>query len=204
MGTIRALAQAERAEFADLLDGLTPQQWGSPSLCDGWSVQDVVTHTISYLRQGRTRLLINMLRARWDVDRLNSRVLDDYADKTPEQLTKLMREGIEPSGAGALYGGRVALIECLIHQQDIRRPLGKLRTIPQERLGVSLNYARMSPVIGGAHRTRGVRLVATDMKWSAGKGPEVHGSAESLLMAMTGRAAKIPGELSGEGIGRLQ
>lgn len=204
VATIRALAQAERAEFADLLDGLTPQQWGSPSLCDGWSVQDVVTHTISYLRQSRTRLLINMARMRWDIDRLNSRLLNDNAGTTPEQLTKLMREGIETSGAGALYRGRVALIECLIHQQDIRRPLGKLRAIPEARLRVSLNYARMSPVIAGARRTRGVRLVATDMKWSAGTGPEVYGSAESLLMAMTGRAAKIPGELSGEGIGCLR
>ncbi|MGB0970771.1 MAG: hypothetical protein ACPGVG_07395, partial [Mycobacterium sp.] len=158
----------------------------------------------SYLRQSRTRLLINMVRMRWDIDRLNSRLLDDYADQTPGQLIKLMRDGIEPSGAGALYGGRVALIECLIHQQDIRRPLGELRTIPEESLRVSLNYARMSPVIGGARRTRGVRLVATDIQWSSGQGPEVRGPAESLLMAMTGRAAKIPGELSGEGVALLR
>jgi hypothetical protein len=115
----------------------------------------------------------------------------------PEQLIKLMREGVEPAGAGALYLGRVALIECLIHQQDIRRPLGKLRTIPEERLRASLNYARISPMIAGARRTRGLRLVATNMSWSAGRGPEVRGSAKSLSMAMKGRAAKVFSELSG-------
>jgi uncharacterized protein (TIGR03083 family) len=203
MTTVRSLAHAERAEFADLLDGLTSQQWGAPSLCDGWSVQNVVTHTIAYLQQSRIRLLSNMIRSRWNIDQINARGLHDYADVAPEQLIKLMREGIEPSGAGALYGGRVALIECLIHQQDIRRPLGKLRTIPEERLRVSLNYARISPVIAGARRTRGLRLVATNMNWSAGRGPEVRGSAESLLMAMTGRAAKVSNELSGDGMALL-
>jgi uncharacterized protein (TIGR03083 family) len=203
MTTVQSLAHAERAEFADLLDGLTSQQWSAPSLCDGWSVQNVVAHTIAYLQQSRTRLLSNMIRSRWNIDQLNARGLHDYADVAPEQLIKLMREGVEPAGAGALYGGRVALIECLIHQQDIRRPLGKLRTIPEERLRVSLNYARISPVIAGARRTRGLRLVATNMTWSAGRGPEVRGSAESLLMAMTGRAAKVSGDLSGDGMALL-
>lgn len=203
MTTVRVLAHAERAEFADLLDGLTSQQWDAPSLCDGWSVQNVVCHTLAYLGQSRAGLLRNLVRSRWSIDRLNARELDDYPDAAPKQLVKLMREGVDPSGAGALYGGRVALIECLIHQQDIRRPLEKLRAIPEERLRVSLNYARISPVIAGASRTRGLRLVATDMNWSAGHGPEVRGSAESLLMAMTGRAAKVSGELSGDGTALL-
>jgi hypothetical protein len=50
MTTVQSLAHAERAEFADLLDGLTLQQWGAPSLCDGWSVQNVVAHTVAYLQ----------------------------------------------------------------------------------------------------------------------------------------------------------
>ena len=74
----------------------------------------------------------------------------------------------------------------------------------EERLGVSLSCARVSAVIGGAGRTRGVRLVVTDMKWSAGSGPDVRGSAQSLLVVMAGRAAKFADELSGEGIGVLR
>lgn len=204
MTTVQALARAERAEFVELLNGLTSKQWSAPSLCDGWSVQNVVAHTIAYLRQSRAGLLRNMIRSRCNIDRLNARGLDDYAGAAPEQLIELMREGIEPTGAGALYGGRVALIECLIHQQDVRRPLGKPRTIPEERLRVSLNYARISPVIAGARRTRGLRLVATDMTWSAGHGPEVRGPADALLMGMTGRAAAVSGELSGDGAALLR
>jgi uncharacterized protein (TIGR03083 family) len=200
---VRTLAQREREQFADLLEGLTPQEWHLPSLCDGWTVRDVAIHTIAYLAQSRARLLINMIRARGDVDRLNANGLRQHAELPPARLVELMRRGAEPSGAAALYGGRVALIECVIHQQDIRRPLARPRSTPEEPLRVSLNYARISPVIGGARRTRGIRLVATDMDWAAGRGPEVRGSAESLLLAMTGRARHAD-ELDGEGVTLLR
>lgn len=203
MATIRMLARQERAEFADFLDTLTPQQWDVPSLCEGWTVQDVVTHTIAYLDQTRRHLFFEMLRHRWNVDRLNASALDRSATQPPGQTVAQMRRGAEPSGAGALYSGRVALIECLIHHQDIRRPLGCFRAVPHDRLRVSLNFARMSPVIGGARRTRGVRLVATDMDWAAGRGPDVRGTGEALLLAMTGRFETVAGELAGPGAAYL-
>ena len=200
----RVLARAERSDFADLLDELTPCQWTSPSLCDGWSVRDVAAHTIAYLAQSRARMALNMVRSGLSVDRLNARALRNYNGTPPERLANLMRVGAEPSGAGALYGGRVALIECLIHQQDVRRALREPRTIPAERLRVSLDFARISPVIAGGRRTRGVRLVATDMHWSAGSGPEVRGTAESLLMAMAGQIRAIANDLSGDGMAILE
>jgi len=198
------LARAERTDFADLLDELTPRQWTSPSLCDGWSVRDVAAHTVAYLGQSRAQLVLNMIRSGWNVDRLNVRGVRDYVGTPPAALAKLVRAGAEPSGAGALYGGRVALIECLIHQQDVRRAVGKLRVIPEARLQVSLDYARISPVLAGAYRTRGVRLVATDISWVAGRGPDVRGPAETLLLAMTGRIANVHDELRGDGVAVLE
>lgn len=49
---------------------------------------------------------------------------------------------------------------------------------------------------------RGVRLVATDLRFSAGIGPEVRGAAEALLMTMAGRRGVV-GELSGPGQAKL-
>ena len=69
---------------------------------------------------------------------------------------------------------------------------------------MSLDFARISPAIRGARRTRGVRLVATDMHWSAGMGREVHGPAEALLLAMTGRVSAVRGELTGDGLPLLR
>jgi uncharacterized protein (TIGR03083 family) len=204
MADARRLAAAERAEFADLLADLDERQWSAASLCDGWTVRDVVVHTVAYLGQSRVRLTGNMIRCRGNVDKINADGLREHAATMTGELTAMMRRGVEPSGAGALYGGRVALIECLIHQQDVRRPLGLERTIGEEPLRAAMDYARVSPVIGGRRRTRGVRMVATDMDWSAGDGPDVHGSGEALLLAMTGRAAKIAGELGGDGVALLR
>lgn len=203
MPSIRQLAHRERTEFADLLAGFSPQDWGKPTLCDGWTVRDVAAHTIAYLGQSLPQLVRNMIAERGDIDRLNARGMADYADVVPGQLVDLMRRGAEPSGAGALYGGRVALIECLVHQQDIRRPLGRPRALNQDALRISLNYARINPVVGGARRSRGVRLVATDSDWAAGKGPEVYGTGEALLLAMTGRGADVADELDGDGAAQL-
>jgi len=202
--SVRILAERERGDFADLLATLTPVQWSMASLCEGWTVWHVAAHTVAYLDQSGIGLMIGMLRYRWDVDRLNAKALERRVGLNPEFLVRLMQDGVEPSGAGALYGGRVALIECLVHQQDIRRPLGCLRTIPHDRLRVALHYARVSPVIGGSRRARGVRLVATDTDWSAGRGPEVRGTGEALLLAMTGRLSTVIDELQGPGLQRLR
>lgn len=204
MITVRTLARREREDFADLLDGLNPQQWQAPTLCAGWDVRDVVAHTITYLGQTRRGLTAAMVAARGQVDRLNESALAAHAELGPEQLRATMRDGADPSGAGALYGCRVALIECLIHQQDIRRPLGLPRTISTDALRASLSYARISPVIGGASRTRGLRLMATDLDWTAGRGSDIQGPGEALLLAMTGRAEAVAAELQGPGLAQLR
>jgi hypothetical protein len=61
-----------------------------------------------------------------------------------------------------------------------------------------LKFARTAPTIGASKRIRGLTLVATDLDWSAGKGPAVEGPAESLLMAIAGRRGTAQG-LTGPG-----
>jgi uncharacterized protein (TIGR03083 family) len=200
----RALACREREAFADLLKGLAPHEWKAPTLCAGWTVRDVAAHTVAYLGQTRLGLTAAMLAARGQVDRINDRALRAGAGLGPDELCTLMRAGVDPSGVGALYGCRVALIECLVHQQDIRRPLGRPRTIPAAALLASLAFARHSPVIGGARRTRGLRLIATDVDWSAGRGTKIHGPGEALLLAMTGRVGAVAAELQGPGLAHLR
>jgi hypothetical protein len=76
------------------------------------------------------------------------------------------------------------------------------RTIPAEGLSAALDFVRYSPTIRGALQVRGVRLVATDSDWSYGKGPEVRGQGEALLMVMAGRPAALP-DLDGPGVPTL-
>lgn len=40
----------ERLDLCDHLDTLGPEQWQVPSLCDGWTVKDVVAHLTTSTR----------------------------------------------------------------------------------------------------------------------------------------------------------
>ncbi|MDT5067820.1 MAG: hypothetical protein QOK02_3975 [Mycobacterium sp.] len=200
--TALELARAERLEFADFLVGLTAEQWAAPSLCAGWTVRDVAAHCVSFEGLTGGQLATRFLKGRLRTDRINALAVADLAGSSPDELIGLLRDNALPHGLGAGFGGRVALTDNMIHQQDIRRPLGLARTIPAERLSAALDFVRYSPTIRGALQVRGVRLVATDSDWSYGKGPEVRGQGEALLMVMAGRPAALP-DLDGPGVPTL-
>jgi uncharacterized protein (TIGR03083 family) len=196
------MAREEREEFATLLDGLTPQQWESPTLCDAWRVRDVVAHTISYEQLSRPQLVARMAKGFLPGGDANAIGVAEYTGESSAELTALMRKYAEPRGLTASFGGRVALTDGMIHQQDIRRSLGIPRTIPAERLLVALDFAKYAPRLLGAWRARGLHLAATDVDWAHGKGPEIRGSGEALLMAVAGRADALK-DLNGPGKAKL-
>jgi uncharacterized protein (TIGR03083 family) len=192
------LARAERADLLAFLADLTPQQWDTPSLCAGWRVRDVVAHMISYEGLPRRELARRLARGRFRLAWINAVGLAEMRDLGPGELLALLGQRLDPNGLTTGFGCRVALLDALIHQQDIRRPLGAPRTIPPDRLLPALSFARFAPPIGAFWRARGLRLVATDLGWAAGRGPEVRGPGEALLMAISGRRGVV-GELSGPG-----
>jgi uncharacterized protein (TIGR03083 family) len=200
--TTLELAREERLEFADFLAALTPEQWAAPSLCAGWTVRDVAAHCVSFEGLSGGQLATRFLKGRLQTDRINALAVADLAGSSTDDLIGLLRDNALPHGLGAGFGGRVALTDNMIHQQDIRRPLGHARTIPAERLTAALDFVRYSPTIRGALRARGVRLVATDSDWSYGKGPVVQGQGEALLMVMAGRPDALP-DLDGPGLTNL-
>lgn len=199
---MRRLAREERADFAALLAVLPPGQWEAPSLCAGWRVRDVVAHVISYDELSTRGLLECAVRGRLWSSRVNAVALARYDWCGPEQLLELLRAHLEPRGLMAALGGRVALTEAVIHHQDVRRMLGYPRAVPPERLLVALRWALLGPDIGGLWRIRGVRVVATDLPFSAGAGPEARGPAEALLMSIAGRRGAAA-ELFGPGQRKL-
>ena len=61
---LQAAVEAERRALADVLDTLTPEEWRSPSLCAGWTVQDVVAHMTLTSRLSRFQAVKAVLAAR--------------------------------------------------------------------------------------------------------------------------------------------
>ncbi|BBY57656.1 maleylpyruvate isomerase family mycothiol-dependent enzyme [Mycolicibacterium sarraceniae] len=196
---LTTLASQERDEFADLLAGLTDQQWNAPTLCGSWRVRDVAAHAIAYLDRTRSGFTAALAKNRFNLDRLNAADVHSLLPCPPARIVGIMRAHAKPQGVGSGFGSRVALVECMIHQQDIRRPLNLPRAIPAERLRAALEFAKVAPLIRGGWYTRGARLVATDFDWSTGSGPEVRGPGEAILMAMARRRSTYA-DLTGPGV----
>lgn len=197
------LAEQERHELLDLLRGLTPEQWRARSLCDAWSVRSVAVHVVSYDALGWAQLAATTVRARGSVSRANQALVDRHADLDADGVVALVERHLHPTGLTAAMGGAIALTDGTIHQQDIRRALDLPRSIPGERLRPALDVALGAPTLPARGHARGLTLVADDLDWRHGSGPEVHGPGEALLMAVAGRSVALD-DLAGEGLATLR
>src|SRR6266540_864624 len=178
---LRAAVVAERGEQADLLATLRPEQWDALTLCDGWRVREVVAHTTMPFRSSLGRTLVELAKARGDVNRMNDRCARRDAARLPaERLLASLRENVAhpwtPPG-GSVHG---ALSHDVIHGLDITVGLGLDRRVPPER----------------------VALRATDLDWSHGTGTPLRGLAQDLLLVLCGRRLP-PGRLQGEAATRF-
>lgn len=193
----RGMLADERRELIELLRGLTEQEWETPSLCAGWRVRDVVAHLLTDTL-GAMAYATAIAKNRGSVDRVNGALAESFAALPTAQLVdKFDREG----GRLSKYSPRLALSDLMVHQQDIRRPLGRPRTIPADRLIAVLSYP--DPFAFPGKRTRGLRFVATDVGWSWGDGPEVRGPGEAIALAVVGRTVVLD-ELTGGGVPELR
>nr|WP_242613835.1 maleylpyruvate isomerase family mycothiol-dependent enzyme [Herbihabitans rhizosphaerae] len=172
-------------------------------MCPGWTVHDVVAHLIDTALTTRLNFVVGMVRARFDFDRQNARgVRRERRDSPRETLERLRQVAPRTSTAPAPLDTR--LVEEVLHGEDIRRPLGLTRAYPVESVARALRLqARTSASFGGAkERLAGIRLTATDTDLSIGDGAEVHGTALSLLLAVTGRPVALD-QLDGPGVATL-
>jgi uncharacterized protein (TIGR03083 family) len=202
-GSMKDLAAAERRDLADFLATLTPEQWERPSLCAGWTVRDVVAHVLSYEEVGWPGVAALFVRGRFGVHRTNALALEACRHRSPAELLALLRAHLEPRGFTAAFGGAVAFADGTIHHQDIRRALDAPREIPQDRLLRLLSFAVRGPTFDGPEHSRGLHLVATDVDWEHGDGPEVRGPGEAIVMAVAGRPDALA-DLTGEGVATLR
>ena len=197
---LRNMVEAEQDDFATLLRGLTSEQWETPSLCKGWSVHDAVIHIAIHAHTNPVQRITQLARVGFSEDR----------QMEPER-TRSTSELVDWLASPATLGGRFDILtqlsELVIHQQDVRRPLGIVRQIPAERLSVVLDFGIAASGLTwtmafSRRRAKGLRLVASDIGWWVGTGPEVHGPGEAILMALNGRAHALE-DLTGEGTKEL-
>ncbi|MGW4097575.1 maleylpyruvate isomerase family mycothiol-dependent enzyme [Mycobacterium sp. NPDC004974] len=198
------LARDERTDLAEFLATLTAAQWQTESLCAGWTVKDVVAHVISYEDLGPAGLLKRFAKGR--IMRANEVGVAEYSTMSTDELLEFLNQHLRPQGLTAGFGGMIGLVDGTVHHQDIRRALDRPRAVPAQRLRRILPLVPGNPRLGAGRRIRGLRLYANDIEWEHGSGPEVTGTSEALLLAMTGRRQAAE-ELTGTGartlLGRL-
>jgi len=117
----------------------------------------------------------------------------------PAVVLKALRNAA--ANRNSLAGARpvISLTHALVHGQDMCRPLGIKRDLPEAHLVPVADFVKDDVHrFGAKKRIAGLKLTATDMDWSHGNGPEVRGPAEALVMMMAGRLLALD-DLSGEG-----
>jgi len=193
---------SERAEMADTLSTLSPDQWNASSWCDGWSVQDTAGHILAAAEQTPANFYKEMISAGFKFNVFADRAAKRLAAIGPDELVRRLRARTTttnhpPAPVIAMLG------EIVVHGEDVRRPLGLQHRAPEAALvAVADNYKRSNLLIGAKRRIAGLRLRAIDADWVSGDGPEVAGALSSLVLAMTGRKA-AHADLTGEGVAVL-
>lgn len=176
-----------RLSLADLLEDLTDDEWRHQSLCEGWTIHDVAAHLTLSTRDTLGSTLKALVKARFNWDRANAQSARDRAARFDRhELVAQLRET-----AGSTHrspGAKMidALVDTLVHGQDIAIPLGRTRPIPTEQACAALEHIQGNWFWGTPFKK--TRLTATDCPWTGGDGPEeVRGPIADLLMAAAGR-----------------
>lgn len=192
-------AHSERAALAEDLADLNDGRWAQPSLCGRWVIEEVVAHLTAAASIGPLRWFASVLGARFDFDLHNDRRLAEYRGATPAETLERFRR-IVTSTTSAPGPTAAWLGEVVVHAQDIRRPLGLLRTPPVGAVTeVARFYASRNFTVAGRSIIEGLRVEATDGPFATGAGPLVSGPTLALTMAMAGRRAYCD-DLTGPGV----
>lgn len=203
MDIFAAIADERRA-LADQLDDLTPAERWAPSLCRGWSVHVVLAHLVVPLEVGLPAFGLAILRARGSFHRANDRLARRHAERPFEELTGVLRSRADHRFTPPGEGPEAPLVDVLVHGLDIRRPLDLPAHLAPDRASVALTALMRGPgAVVPRNNLTGLRFEATDLDWGAGSGRAVSGSAEDLLLAVTGRPAGLAG-LTGDGVATLR
>ena len=192
---------AQRMTVADLLEGLSADDWQQPSLCAGWTIRDVAAH-LTLQQIGPGSAIAMMIRWRGS--------LEQTIHDTACQRASVLPTGRIIAEIRATAGSRrhtigvsylETLTDILVHGQDIAIALGRSLTMPPRAAAVAASRVlsmRWPPPLPAAGKMAGFRLTATDTSWAAGEGPEVRGPMGALLLVCAGRLAALP-QLAGPG-----
>jgi uncharacterized protein (TIGR03083 family) len=193
----------EYGVFADLLDGLSPEQWEAQSRCDGWRVGDVAAHVVGQLTDVAALRLDGLgtpeVTARQVAER-KGRAASELAEElrtTTKTATDLVEAFDEdafnadgPQGNGQTLGfGLEALwFDTYLHGDDILAAVGRSTT---SNVGHAPSVSHISDTLTQEGATPAtIRLTGLDEFLVSGgdKGRLIQGDPMQFILVSTGRA----------------
>jgi uncharacterized protein (TIGR03083 family) len=197
--------RSQRLAVADLLESLDDGQWQHPSLCEGWTVQDVAAH----LTLQEVSVLDGLRMVARSPGGMNKVIREAARRRAARTSRSELVAGIRASADRRRHNAGLThletLIDALVHGQDIARPLGLPLPLPPDAamLGAAQVWRKGWPFYP-QRRLAGLRLVATDAEWAAGEGSEIRGTIGDLLLVLTGRAPAVLEDLDGAAVPSLR
>ena len=191
---------AERAALARDLEGLTDAQWQTQSLCDGWSVRELLAHMTGAATTTFPKFVVRITRAGFRPNVMLERLIDEnLGTSSADTLARFASSVHAESAPLPIVPVTQWLGEVIVHSEDIRSPLGIPHTYAPDALHLLAEHYQKANLDGSKGRAAGLRFRATDADWVSGDGLEVAGPGMALVQAITGRPVGLD-RLSGEGV----
>jgi uncharacterized protein (TIGR03083 family) len=191
-----------RRALADQLADLSDAEWAQPSLCDGWTVRDVVAH-MSLNQMTVPAALRELARYRGNVNRMIRETARREARVTATAtMIGRLRAMVGTRGTAPFVTHHETLIDVLVHSQDAMIPLSRTHKIDPVAAATAADRVVSTGYFKPKQRLAGLQLHADDVDWSHGKGAAVDGPMDALLLVATGRRAGLS-RLSGPGVATL-
>jgi uncharacterized protein (TIGR03083 family) len=191
---------AERRALAADLGVLTDAQWQTQSLCEGWSVRELLAHMTGTATTSFPKFAARITRAGFRPTTMLERLIDENLGSSPaDTLARFTSTIYSESAPLPMLPTAQWLGEVIVHGEDIRFPLGIPHAYAPQSLRVLADHYQKVSLDGSKKRAAGLGFHATDADWSSGEGLEVLGPGISLVQAITGRVAAL-GQLAGAGL----
>lgn len=174
----RALRE-ERHALVATVASLSPDEFsGAPTLCEGWAPRDILAHVM-----GVDKEFGEYVRAGGWVNTANEVIVVKARERSRDDLLAEALQWADNPGLQSRLGAMQLLGDNAIHHEDILRPLGRTRDIPD----ASANAMLREGALLGAHKLLRYRVEPTDAGWAFGRGERVRGNRADLGLWLCGR-----------------
>jgi uncharacterized protein (TIGR03083 family) len=204
-----ALLARQDDDFSAFARTLTHDEWQRPSLCTGWTNQDVLAHLVLGLQLPLPQLLSAMGSHRGSFDSANAELSRRHSHRhTPHELLNAFEQTrARPRGIGRLLPTALILGDHTVHHLDIALALGRPAGITHEVAHAVLKVETTipNPFVPARARARGLTLRTTDTDWHhpGDQTLDVTGGAEQLISLLAGRPHALSW-LTGNGTATLR